>query len=290
MSAPFFLPLCVRHLTPRIGKRAEQLKLERHLIEKPWGRTNVPTSFGATNGRRIGEIWFEAPNGAHPPLLVKYIFTSEKLSVQVHPNDEQARERGLARGKSECWYILEAEPGATLGLGLRQSMPTAELREAAIGGYLEDLLDWKPVTAGDFFYVPAGTIHAIGAGVTLIEFQQNADVTYRLYDYGRPRELHLEEALAVSVADTYHQDHSSPTSNDDGILVNGPIFTLMRVSSDRELLASLAARRRWVVPLTGYVRAEEETASAGECLLLDAGGDFEFGPATMILCGAEGSI
>ena len=164
------------------------MKLQRHLIDKPWGRNLIPPIFGATNGRRVGEIWFEPPYAADLPLLLKYIFTSEKLSVQVHPSDEQARARGGVRGKSECWYILEAEPGATIGLGLRKAISSVELRESAAAGHLEELIDWKPVKAGDFFYVPAGTIHAIGAGIGLLEFQQNADLTYRLFDYGRPRE------------------------------------------------------------------------------------------------------
>jgi mannose-6-phosphate isomerase len=238
----------------------------------------------------VGEVWFEAPDGDRLPLLLKFIFTSERLSVQVHPNDEQARARGGVSGKSECWYILDACKGATLGLGLRQAIPVTELREAAVGGYLEELLDWKPVSAGDFFYVPAGTIHAIGAGITLLEFQQNADVTYRLFDYGRPRELHLEEALAVATAAPYDQDVSGPSGACDSILVNGPIFTLMRVSSGGQMLGRIADRRRWVAPLSGFVRAGQETGSAGECLLVDAGLELELGPGTVVLCGAEGPL
>ena len=223
-------------------------------------------------------------------MLLKYIFTSEKLSVQVHPNDEQARARGGARGKSECWYILEAEPGATIGLGLRKAISPAELRESAATGYLEELIDWKPVGPGDFFYVPAGTIHAIGAGISLVEFQQNADVTYRLFDYGRPRELHVEDAVAVSLATPYYHECSGKAGTSDTILVNGPIFTLMRASSGAEMLSRMKDRRRWVTPLAGSVRAGQETASAGECLLVDAGVELELSPATLLLCGAEGSI
>lgn len=259
-------------------------------VEKPWGRTAIPSMFGETAGRRIGEIWFESPDSAELPLLVKYIFTSEKLSVQVHPDDLQARKRGLRRGKSECWYILEAEPGATLGLGLREETSAAKLGEAAAAGSLDELIDWKPVKAGDFFYVPGGTIHAIGAGITLVEFQQNADVTYRLYDYGRPRELHLQEAVAVSTAAPYDQDGSGPSGASDIVLVNGPIFTLMRVSSDGPMLASIADRRRWLAPLEGHVRAGPDHASAGECLLVDAGVKVELSSDAALLCGAEGMI
>ncbi len=246
--------------------------------------------FGQTSGRRIGEIWFDGPNSAKLPLLVKYIFTSERLSVQVHPDDVQARERGLRRGKSECWYILEAQPGARLGLGLREETSVAKLREAAAAGFLDELMDWKAVRAGDFFYVPAGTIHAIGGGITLLEFQQNADVTYRLYDYGRPRELHLEEALAVSTTAPYDQDGSGPSGDSDSILVNGPIFSLMRVSSHGQMLASIVDRRRWLAPLNGHVRAGRDRASAGECLLVDAGVEVELSSDAALLCGAEGAI
>lgn len=266
------------------------MKLQRHLVEKPWGRSLIPPIFGQTNGRRVGEIWFEAPDGADLPFLLKYIFTSEKLSVQVHPNDDQARERGGVRGKSECWYILDAEPGATIGLGLRKTISSSELRESAASGHLDELMDWKPVEAGDFFYVPAGTIHAIGAGIALLEFQQNADLTYRLFDYGRPRELHLEDALAVSLAGPYYRECSGPTGTSDTILVNGPIFTLIRASSGAELLTRMEDHLRWVAPLAGSVRAGQEIASAGECLLVDAGVGLELSAATVLLCGAEGSI
>ena len=146
-------------------------------------------------GQRIGEVWFTG--GGDLPLLAKYIFTSERLSIQVHPNDQQARARGLASGKTECWYILDAEPDATIGLGLTREVSPEELRAAALDGSIEQLIDWRPVKAGDFILVPPGTIHAIGAGISLLEFQQNADVTYRLYDYGRPRELHLDDSVAV---------------------------------------------------------------------------------------------
>ena len=266
------------------------MKLERRQVEKPWGRTDIPGLFGETNGRRIGEVWFEAPADTDPPLLLKYIFTSEKLSIQVHPDNQQARVHGLLGGKSECWYIVEAEKDAVVGLGLRERIDSSTLREAALDGSIEVLMDWKPVKAGDFFYVPGGTIHAIGSGITLLEFQQNADVTYRLYDYGRPRELHLEEALAVARADPYARDDLSPPGHFDGILVNGPIFTLMRISSEYEMLASMADRRRWIAPLRGQVFAGADCASAGECLLVEANVRLELNSETMLLCGAEGMI
>ena len=144
----------------------------------------------------VGEIWFEPPAGAD--LLVKYLFTAERLSIQVHPDDATAQALGLPRGKDEAWYILEAAPDARIGLGLTHPVSREALRAAALDGSIEALLDWRPVAAGELLYSPAGTIHAIGGGISLIEIQQNLDLTYRLYDYGRPRELHLDEGIAVA--------------------------------------------------------------------------------------------
>jgi mannose-6-phosphate isomerase len=238
------------------------MKLDRRYVEKPWGRTQLPSMFDPPEGKRIGEVWFAGDPDL--PLLAKYIFTSERLSIQVHPSDDQARARGLAQGKTECWAILDAEPGATIGLGTKRPLSPEELREAALDGSVEELMEWRPVSAGDFYFVPAGTVHAIGAGISLLEFQQNADVTYRLYDYGRPRELHLDDGVAVANAAPYpaalvqHLD-----GGDERTLVDGPHFTLVQSNTD-----ALQRRQRWVVPLSGKVQSGGDVAVAGECLLL----------------------
>ena len=233
--------------------------------------------FDAPSDRRIGEVWFT--NGAELPLLAKYIFTSERLSIQVHPDDEQARARGLAQGKTECWYIIDAEPGATLGLGLAREVSAAELRQSALDGAIEELIDWRPVRAGEFFFVPAGTVHAIGAGISLLEFQQNVDVTYRLYDYGRPRELHLDDAVAVARPEPYADSLAKHVVPDgEQTLVDGPQFILMQRHED-----ALLGRQRWVMPLEGTVRSGSDVASAGDCLLLDAGDRIEPTGARMLI-------
>lgn len=175
--------------------------LQRNLVEKPWGRRDVPEVFGA-GAAQVGEAWFDRADDPLP-VLVKWLFTSEKLSVQVHPDDAQAQARGLASGKEECWIIVDAEPGAQIGMGLRQAMAADTVRDAALSGAIVDLIDWKPVVAGDWYFIPPGTIHAIGAGIRLVEIQQNADITYRLYDYGRPRELHLDDGIAVAMTDRF---------------------------------------------------------------------------------------
>lgn len=240
-----------------------RVKLQSRAVEKPWGRLGLPGIFAASSGDRpIGEIWFVADGDL--PLLPKYLFTSENLSVQVHPDDLQARVRGLARGKAECWFVLDADPGARIGLGLRHSISPAELRGAALDGSVEHLIDWRPVAPGDFFFVPPGTIHAIGAGISLLEFQQNSDVTYRLYDYGRPRGLHLDDAIAVADCGPYPEHlFKRVNASGDAILVNGPYFTLLLSHGD-----ALQDRQRWILPLEGEVTVNGETGGPGECLLL----------------------
>ncbi|WP_254305870.1 class I mannose-6-phosphate isomerase [Sphingopyxis sp. BSNA05] len=126
------------------------MKLKRKFVEKPWGQEALPEIFRGANGKKVGEIWFEAPKGISPLLMVKYLFTSEKLSIQVHPNDRQARRVGFPHGKDESWYILDAEPDALLGLGLKKAVSATKLKTAAILGEIEQLLDWKPVKKGDF--------------------------------------------------------------------------------------------------------------------------------------------
>jgi len=246
--------------------------------------------FGSTGGRRIGEIWFQDGKGGDLPLLVKYIFTSEKLSVQVHPDDTQALERGLVQGKTECWYILEADEGATLGLGLRSILSAEEIRAAALDGSIEDEMDWKPVAAGDFVFVPAGTIHAIGAGISLLEFQQNADVTYRLYDYGRPRELHLEDGVAVSRPGYDMANYRPAGGPADTTLINGPHFTLLRASSLDAIPAEISDRQRWVMPLEGTASSRSAEASCGECLLLEPRDPLSLSPSSLVLVGASGPL
>ena len=142
------------------------------------------------------------------PLLVKFLFTTDKLSVQLHPRDSDARKRN-SWGKTEMWHILQAVPGACLAVGFRSDVPdsiimdAAKLRDAATTGKIEQMLNWREVRAGETFFVPAGTVHAIGAGLTLCEIQQNSDITFRLYDYnrpgtdGKPRALHIDEAMEV---------------------------------------------------------------------------------------------
>ena len=155
-------------------------RLHRKVVERPWG----------------GEVWFTADEEL--PLLVKFIYTREALSVQVHPGDEYAAEHHQSRGKTEMWYIVSATPAAKIALGFRETISRERLKDAALSGEIEQLLNWVSPQPGDTYFAPAGTVHAIGAGIELWEIQEQSDVTYRLFDYGRGRELHLEHALHVT--------------------------------------------------------------------------------------------
>jgi mannose-6-phosphate isomerase len=253
------------------------VKLERRYVEKPWGRTELPEMFDAPRGKRIGEVWFTG--AGDKPLLVKYLFTSERLSIQVHPDDAQAQERDLSRGKSECWYILDAEPGSMLGLGLKEQVESERLRAAALDGSIEELMDWRVVRAADFFLVPPRTIHAIGGGISLIEFQQNSDVTYRLYDYGSPRELHLDDGIAVARPEPYPHSlaqHLSPGG--EMLLVDGPPFTLAQTHED-----TFTDRERWVIPLHGEIRSGNDRARPGDCLLVGPGERIDAAGALLLI-------
>jgi mannose-6-phosphate isomerase len=201
----------------------EPFRLKPWFSKRVWGRQNLrPWYSDIGTSELVGEAWLTGPQcevetgvfagqtlneagielGQEFPLLVKLLFPNEKLSVQVHPDDAQAQAVGEARGKTECWYVLEAERGAAVALGLKKGVGTGHVAAAVADGTLEDLLEWVPVSVGDMLFVDAGTVHAIGPGVVLLETQQTSDITYRLYDYGRPRELHLERGLAVVKPET----------------------------------------------------------------------------------------
>jgi mannose-6-phosphate isomerase len=201
-------------------------RLKPWFSERVWGKRDLQPWYAETGTtEKVGEAWLTGPQcvvetgalagrtlasvaaemGGEFPLLVKLLFPAEKLSVQVHPDDAQAQALGETRGKTECWYVLEAEPGAAVALGLKPGVDAAAVKAAVAdgaNGNMEELMEWVTVSVGDMLFVDAGTVHAIGPGVVLLETQQTSDVTYRLYDYGRPRELHLEKGLQVMKAKT----------------------------------------------------------------------------------------
>ena len=203
--------------------RVAPFRLKPWFSERVWGKKDLsPWYLDTGTTELVGEAWLTGPQcvvetgmfagrtlasvaaqlGGEFPLLVKLLFPNEKLSVQVHPDDAQAQAVGEARGKTECWYVLEAEPGAYVSLGLKKGVAVADVAASVADGTMESLIEQVPVSVGDMLFVDAGTVHAIGPGVVLLETQQTSDVTYRLYDYGRPRELHLEKGIAVIKAKT----------------------------------------------------------------------------------------
>ena len=245
--------------------------LHTRTVAKPWGRTNLPPAFGGAAPEAVGEVWFEPP-AELDSLLIKYIFTSEKLSVQCHPSDDQTLAMGLGRqGKEECWLVLDAEPGAKLAIGFEREIDAETMRAAMQDGSIEQLLTWHPVSAGDFFYIPANTVHAIGAGITLVEVQQNSDITYRLYDYGRPRELHVDQGAAVALRQPYPAHHHQQLPPRGAArLVDGPYFRLDRLDGAPD--PAMTARYKGpllVVPLDGNLAVNGVTVKPGQCALAD---------------------
>ena len=266
------------------------VRLHQHRVPKPWGRIDVPDAF-ALDGESepLGEIWFQRPGGEADALLVKYLFTSERLSIQVHPDDEAARAVGLPRGKDEAWLVLGAEPSARIGIATKQPVNAEQLREAALDGSVVDLVDWRPVEPGDAFYSPAGTIHSIGAGLTLLEVQQNADVTYRLYDFGRPRELHLDEGIkAAKTGLEIKKSTARPIDGIRSVVVEGPKFIVERWSPGRGSLAADELGPLWLIPLKSPVSANGELLEQPGVWIADSSVSLEIGAGGELLIAYEG--
>lgn len=190
-------------------------KLAPFFVEKPWGGSFISQHYRLPP-KKFGEAWLlstlpdgESTQGTQKlseylghalPYLIKVIDAQEPLSIQVHPDDKWALELEESRGKTECWLILDARPGAGVYLGLRPGVTEAQLRASLeTNSRVDELMEFYPVRRGDFVTVEAGTIHAIGAGVTLLEVQQASGITYRIWDWGRTdRELHIEKGLRVA--------------------------------------------------------------------------------------------
>lgn len=242
--------------------------------EKLWGSTLLAPWFENPQ-EKIGEVWFE-PGSETFPILTKFIFTTEKLSVQVHPDDNYAAQYECSRGKTEMWYILRADPGAQIALGLRERLTREQLREAAESGAIMRLLNWIDVSPGQCLFVPAGTVHAIGGGLALVEIQQLSDVTYRLYDYARPRELHLDRGIEVSNLEPY-----VPPSFPEGFLAWCPYFVtqeLVLESPERYQLDS--GREHLLITIEGAGWLHGHSVRSGQVWHIPAGAEpFAIEPA-----------
>jgi mannose-6-phosphate isomerase len=242
-----------------------------HALSKPWGVEDLrPWSKARHDGNAIGEIWYERSDktAVDPSLLLKLLFTSQPLSIQVHPDDAFARTMGLPRGKTEAWYVLSATPQAKVALGLSRRLTSQQLGDAIGDGSISDLIVWHTVSANDVIFVPAGTIHAIGAGLVIAELQQRSDTTFRLFDYGRRRELHIENAIAVADAGPADfQVHPSQFTAERQMFVSSPYFVFERIDLAPNSNWSLEAEREtWLLVLSGSAVAGSFDVATGDAL------------------------
>lgn len=232
---------------------------------EPWFRTRIwgfhdlaPWYDYKTDGEPIGEVWLTGEMCAATtgplsgkslkditaqhgrdllgntygdgqfPLLIKLLFPKEKLSVQVHPDDAMAQKYGEPRGKTECWYALSADPGAHVALGIKPGVTPDQVRAGIESSSLEDLLEMVPVQKNDMLFVDAGTVHAMGPGVVILETQQTSDLTYRMYDYGRARELHLEKSFEAMRLKTRAGKIPPHAVNGHSVLIDEKYFEIER--------------------------------------------------------------
>src|ERR1700688_3584394 len=254
------------------------------VARKPWGVADLhPWSSIDASGGAVGELWFQRTDrdAPVPALLLKLLFTSDTLSIQVHPDDAFARSIGLSNGKTEAWYILSATPDARVAVGLKRNLTPQELRASIRDGSIADMTQWRSVVKGDVIFVPAGTIHAIGAGIVLAEIQQWSDATFRLFDYGRQRELQEDSAGAVSDAGPV-QIQSAPRrlSLERTVLTASPHFVLERIDLSANTSWALNTdRETWFLVLDGRAAIGLAAASVGEAIFIgDDHASIEVGP------------
>jgi len=261
-----------------------------------WGFNDLSPWYDyKTSGEPIGEVWLtgemctaatgpltgqslEAITAAHGhellgntygdgefPLLIKLLFPKEKLSVQVHPDDAMARKYGEPRGKTECWYALDAHPGASVALGILPGVTPDQVRASIENSTLEDLLEMVPVAKNDMLFVDAGTVHAMGPGVVILETQQTSDLTYRMYDYGRPRELHIDKSMEAMRLKTRAGKIPAHQENGHAVLIDERYFKI----------------ERWTIPSPGDASAIVASTGGVQMLFVvegairisDAGGE-----------------
>ncbi|HEX4228219.1 MAG TPA: type I phosphomannose isomerase catalytic subunit [Bryobacteraceae bacterium] len=285
-------------------KTSQPFRLLPILRPRIWGRHSLaPYHLDVPAGQPVGEMWFTFEENAtsldrplgdllrhHPeilgqatlpqypgvcPLLIKLLFTSSRLSVQVHPEDTYAAEHHESLGKTEAWYVLQSEPPGEVAVGFREPMTLERLRDSAHSGEIERLLDWRKVNTGDVVFVPAGTVHAIGAGLTICEIQQNSDITYRLYDYGRPRELHLDHGCRVShLGPHLYKPQINTLAPWRDHLVSCPYFHIERLRLDRPVrVAANLPHYLLLVCVGGSGLLAGKPFTLGQTWMLPAGGE-----------------
>lgn len=237
-------------------------------VAKPWGVADPrPWTQPSCDGTAIGELWYERADADLRPasLLLKLLFASQPLSIQVHPDDAFARSIGLPNGKTEAWYVVEAIADAKVALGLRRPFSPSQLRQSIEDSSIAGLVVWHPVAAGDVILVPGGTIHAIGAGLVIAEIQQRSDTTYRLFDHGRQRDLHIDCAVAAAKTGVAESKvRSARLSQQRTLLVANPHFVLERLDLAPDTGWRLdATRETWLLALSGTATVRSCEIAAG---------------------------
>jgi mannose-6-phosphate isomerase len=244
-------------------------------LPKPWGIFDLrPWSNAHHEDGAIGEIWYERSGreAAESSLLLKILFTNQPLSIQVHPDDAFAHSIGLPHGKTEAWYVLRAAPEAKVALGLNRRLTPQQLRAAVDDGSISNLVVWQAVSSGDAIFVPAGTIHAIGAGLVIAEIQQRSDATFRLFDHGRQRALHVENAVAAADAGPAHvQGHPVQLTDERTLLISSPYFVVERIELPPNSTWRLDGEREtWFLVLSGDARAKSFDMNIGDALFVQS--------------------
>jgi mannose-6-phosphate isomerase len=242
-------------------------------VPKPWGRTGYLPWSNAKPGGIIGEICFERP-GLPPTdtsLLLKLLFTRQPLSIQVHPDDAMAHTMGLPRGKAEAWYVLSATPGAKVAVGVRETTTPGALSASIANGSIQSLVCWRTVQAHDVIAIPAGTIHALGAGLVVAELQQRSDTTFRLFDFGRERTLQVDLAVAAAKYEpTQARPPARRLTEARVLLVACPQFVFERIELRTGSRWQIeAAAETWLLVIDGAATIGTVHAVIGETVFLD---------------------
>jgi mannose-6-phosphate isomerase len=232
-------------------------------------------------------VWYERCDGAavNSLLLFKLLFTSQPLSIQVHPDDAFAHSIGLPCGKTEAWYVLSAAPDAKVALGLNQRVTAKQLREAIDTGSILDLVQWQTVSPDDVILVPAGTIHSIGAGIVIAEIQQRSDATFRLFDYARQRELHIERATSVAkTGPANFRVTSSRLTDSRTLLISNEHFVLEKIDLPPNSAGCMEAEREtWLLVLSGTARIGSFNVGIGDGIFLESDrANIQSGPLGLI--------
>ena len=283
------------------GKVAESWEISCHpkgvnlVANGVWAGTPLTELISELGEKLLGTELYQARVSSFP-LMVKLIDANERLSVQVHPDDQYALQCESGElGKNEMWYILDANPDAELVYGLRPGVTEEIFIQALATGEIEQCLNYVPVAPGDVFEIPAGLVHAIGAGILLVEIQQNSNLTYRIFDYnridqgGNPRELHLEKALQVIDfrANDQHRSGGLGLNVEKKTLVSNTYFTVELEQINNEMIEKTDGSRFFIYVIlegTGTIWANEQltTVTKGESILIPAGlgeycwrGDFQ---------------